>query len=253
MDFIKYIFKLTALLKGKTLLTIDYLEGYNFHFRISKEDAESLLPPNLKPLKLKILKNDTQPDYYLTWYLASMDSDTTQSQDIKRIDLFTYAIDQNDEYALFFVSSIMQIPDFIMKKKSRRKMYLRIMDYFARDSRTNKPSYPHYLTDKISAKPDSFLCQYNDSHIASEKIILLPGIAQFDDIFVLANSQIYRNDIDKNVNYFNQRFVCAPVKQIDLSCISLKNLTGFHPLCKNLVAAQIYGSKEKPSRWYFEI
>lgn len=253
MDFLKYIFKLTALFKGKTLLTIDYFEGYNFHFKISKEEAESLLPKNLKPLKLKLLKSDTQANYYLTWYLASMNSDKTESQDVKRIDLFTYAIDQNDEYALFFVSSIMQIPDIIMKKKSNRKMYFRIFDYFARDTRTNKPSYPHYFTDKITAKPDSFQCHYNESSIEAEKIKLLPGTEQFDEIFVLANSQIYRNDFDKNVNYFNQRFVRAPVKQIDLSSISSKNLTGFHPLCKNLVSAHIYGSKDKPSRWYFEI
>ena len=132
-------------------------------------------------------------------------------------------------------------------------MYRRIMDYFARDSRTKKPSYPHYLTQKITAKNDSFQCYYNDSCIESEKIVLLPGTEQFDDIFVLANSQIYRNDLDKNVNYFNQRFITAPIRRIDLASISSKNLSGFHPLCKNLASAHIYGSKEKPSTWYFEI
>jgi hypothetical protein len=234
-------------------MKINYLEGYNFHFRITKEEAESLLPKNLTPLKLKLLKSDSQPDYYLSWYLASMDSNSTESKDVKRIDLFTYAIDENNEYAMFFVSSIMQIPDVVMKKKSRIKMFSRVMNYFARDSRTKKPSYPHYFTDTISAKPDSFRCYYNNSCLESEKIELYPTTEQFDEIFVQANSQIYRNDLDKNVNYFNSRFICAPVKQINLSSISSKNLTGFHPLCKNLVAAHFYGSKEKPSTWYIEI
>jgi hypothetical protein len=253
MDFLKFIIKVSHLVKGKNLLTIDYLEGYNYNFCISKEEAESLLPKNLRPLKLKLLRSDTTPNYYITWYLASMDSDTTQSQDVKRIDIFTYAIDEKDEYALFFLSSIMQIPDIIKKKKSRRKMYSRIMDYFARDSRTNKPSYPHYFTEKITAKCDSFQCHYNDSCIECEQIKLLPGTEQFDEIFVLANSQIYRNDLDKNINYFNQRFICAPVKRIDLASISSKNLSGFHPHCKNLASAHYYGCKEKPSTWYFEI
>lgn len=253
MDFLKYIFKLSLLFTGKTLLTIDYLEGYNFHFSISKEEAESLLPPNLKPLKLKILQSDDEAKYYLSWYLASMDSENTKSQDVKRIDLFTYAIDENEEYALFFVSSIMEIPEVILKKKSRKKMYFRIFDYFARDSRTGKPSYPHYFTEQITAKNDSFSCLYHDSKIEAEKIEFLPGTGKFDNNFVLANSQIYRNEVDKNVNYFNQRFINAPVKQINLSSIVSKNLPGFHPLCKNLVSAQIYGSKEQPSRWYFEI
>ena len=234
-------------------MTINYLEGYNINFRITKEEAESILPKNLTPLKLKLLKSDPNPDYYLSWYLASMDSNATKSQDVKRIDLFTYAMDENNEYALFFLSSLMQIPDVVMKKKSRVKMFSRIMNYFARDTRTKKPSYPHYFTNNITANRDSFQCYYNDSIIESEKINLLPGTEQFDEMFVLANSQIYRNEIDKNVNFFNQRFICAPVKHIDISSISSKNLMGFHPLCKNLVSAHFYGSKEKPSTWYIEI
>lgn len=253
MDFLKYIFKLTLLFKGKTLLTIDYQQGYNFHFSISKEEAESLLPKNLRPLKLKILTSEKEEKYYLSWYLASMDSDKTKSKDVKRIDIFTYAIDENDEFALFFVSSLMEIPEVVMKRKRRRKIYFRIFDYFARDSRTGKPSYPHYYTEKISATNDSFSCLYNNSSIESNKIDFLPETDRFDEIFVLANSQIYRNEVDKNVNYFNQRFINTPVKQINLSSISTKNLHGFHPLCKNLISAQKYGSKEKPSTWYFEI
>ena len=63
MAFLKLILKLSLLFARKTLLTIDYLEGYNFHFKISEDEAESLLPQNLKPLKLKILKSDTESNH----------------------------------------------------------------------------------------------------------------------------------------------------------------------------------------------
>lgn len=249
---LKWILRFIMLLGKETVFKLDYYQGYNFNFKITKEEAESLLPKNLKPLKLKLLKSDPKPDYYLSWYLASVDS-SAKARAMERIDLFTYAIDDNDEYCLFFVASIMELPDFVAKNKVNKKMFTRLFDFFARDSHTYKSAYPHYYTNKVRARDDSFVCEYGDSAIEAVQWKTKSKNEQFDPIFVLANSQIYRTDIDKNVNFFNQRFICAPVRHIDLSSIKSKNLEGFYPLCKKLVSAHFYGSREKPSRWYFEV
>ena len=69
----------------------------------------------------------------------------------------------------------------------------------------------------------------------------------------MANSQIYRNAVDKNVNYFNQTFVGAVVETRDVSCVTSTNLTGFHPLAKNLKTIQFYGSQDEDITWYYEM
>jgi hypothetical protein len=69
----------------------------------------------------------------------------------------------------------------------------------------------------------------------------------------MANSQIYRNSHDKNVNFFNQRFIDANIRLLELDGIETKNLEGFHPLCKNLKSIHFYGSKDKPAKWYIEV
>ena len=76
---------------------------------------------------------------------------------------------------------------------------------------------------------------------------------RFDHVFVLANSQIYRTEVDRNVNFFNQRFIRAPVRKIDRTCVESSNLEGFHPLCRDLESVHYYGSKDAPSRWYIEV
>ena len=62
------------LLQQETVLKLDYNEGYNLNFKVTKKELESILPKNLRPLRLKLLESDPKPDYYLSWYLASVDS-----------------------------------------------------------------------------------------------------------------------------------------------------------------------------------
>ncbi len=181
-----------------------------------------------------------------------MDTDESE-QNLERVDLFTYATDENDEFCLFFISCIMELPDMVKKNKFSQKIFSTLFDFFARDSRTHKAAYPHYYTQKVKAKPDSFVVKYNNSTIETKAWKALSDGEQFDRTFVLTNSRIYRNGIDKNVKFFNQRFMNANVKQIDLKTIAAENLQGFHPFCENLVPAHYYGSKDKPSTWYFEI
>ena len=52
---IKWGLRFAVFFSKETLLKLDYLEGYNLNFKITKEEAESLLPKNLKPLRLKLL------------------------------------------------------------------------------------------------------------------------------------------------------------------------------------------------------
>ena len=91
------------------IFTTSYYEGYNFNFEISEEQAHSLLPDNLAPIKIKILESDPEPRYYLSWYMAVVDAGEA-GMNITRIDLFTFAERENGELSLYFVSSYMDVP-----------------------------------------------------------------------------------------------------------------------------------------------
>jgi hypothetical protein len=172
---------------------------------------------------------------------------------IKRVDIFTYAKDQNGELALFFVSSIMEMPKSFENNWISKQTYKAAMNFFARDSQTGKPSYPHYYTDTLLADKDMFKVKLGDSSIELQNCLPVTKNELFSRDFVMANSQIYRNAVDKNVNYFNQSFINAKVETRDLGCVNYTNLSGFHPMLKNLVSTQFYGSKDKKITWYFEM
>lgn len=236
----------------ETVLKIDYNEGYNFNFEITEEEAASLLPSNLRPLKLKLCEEDEEPAYYLSWYLASMDTVKTDKE-AQRVDLFTYCLNEEDELSLFFVSCIMEMPGYFQKRAQAKKMYLRIFEYFARDTRTGDASYPHFFSQRTKATGNSFVVEYQDSLLKCDEVKFSGLVGQWDRVFICANSQIYRNEVDKNTNFFNQRFVAADVHFLDMENFECVNLEGFHPLCKNLKSVHFYGSKEKPSKWYIEL
>lgn len=99
LDFaFDWVIRLGLLFTEKTLFTISYSEGYNLNFAITKEEARSLLPENITPIKLKILESDPEPLYYVTMYMAGMESGGS----IERVDLFTYGRDQNGDLTMFF-------------------------------------------------------------------------------------------------------------------------------------------------------
>jgi hypothetical protein len=248
----KWLLRSLLFFGKETVFKIDYNEGYNFNFEISEEEARSLLPGNLRPLELKLCKSDEEPSYYLSWYLASMDAAESEN-DAQRVDLFTYCVDENDELSLFFISCIMEIPKNLEKRDLLRKFYMRTFDFFARDTKTGEVSYPHYFSKRTKADTNSFVVELNDSVIKSDRIRRIGDRQHWDLTFVMANSQIYRNSHDKNVNFFNQRFIDASVQCVDLENIETTNLEGFHPLCKNLKSIHFYGSNDKPSKWYFEV
>ncbi|MBW2697856.1 MAG: hypothetical protein JRE70_15350 [Deltaproteobacteria bacterium] len=249
---IKWLLRSVMLFGKETVLQIDYNEGYNFNFEITEEEAQSLLPSNLRPLKLRLCREDDEPTYYLSWYLASMDTMKTDKE-AQRVDLFTYCVNEDDELSLFFVSCIMEMPDYFEKNEWGKKFYLRVFDFFARDTETGGISYPHYFSERARADANSFVVELNDSVIATDHARRGGERHHWDMVFIMANSQIYRNSHDKNTNFFNQRFIDAEIKFVDLDNVETKNLEGFHPLCRNLKSIHFYGSKDKPSKWYIEL
>ena len=249
---IKWVLRAIMLFGKETVLRIDYNEGYNFNFEITEEEARSLLPANLSPLKLKLCTCDEEPTHYLSWYLASMDT-VKSDKEARRVDIFTYCVNEEDELSLFFVSCIMEMPEYFETRKQGKKFYMRMFDFFARDTRTGGESYPHYFSERVKADANSFVVELNDSLIKTDQVQRIEERQHWDLVFIKANSQVYRNSHDKNVNFFNQRFIDAKIRFVDLENVETRNLEGFHPLCKNLKSIHFYGSKDKPAKWYIQV
>ena len=234
------------------IFTTSYHEGYNFNFEISEEQARSLLPDNLAPKKIRILESDPEPRYYLSWYMAVVDA-SAAGMNITRIDLFTYAERDNGELSLYFVASYMDVPQAFREDPAVFAVFKEMFEFFARDSQTGEPAYPHYYAESLSADREKFDLVFGDSSIKSRLCKPISVNERFTLDFISANSQIYRTAIDKNVNYFNQSFINAKVETRDPDCIEVKNLTGFHPMLTDLKSVQFYGSKDKKITWYYEM
>lgn len=237
--------------KAEDVFTISYSEGYNINFEITRDQARELLPDNIRPIKLKILEHEKEPKYYISLYLAGMEN----SDAMERCDVFTYGIDHNDELTMYFLAGIMEFPDMAKEEGMQRDMFESIMEYMARDSRTGEAAYPHYESDDIHSDKDTLVITYEDSRVELTNCDPATVDNRFSRAFVLVNSQIYRTDIDRNVNYFNQSFINAKVQEKDLNCVTVENPEEIHPMLKaeNLISVQYYGAKERQVRWYFEM
>jgi hypothetical protein len=246
-----WVIKSGLIMEKADAFTISYSEGYNINFEITQEQARELLPDNIRPIKLKILENEKEPKYYISLYLAGMES----SDAMERCDVFTYGIDHNDELTMFFLAGIMQLPDMVSGDGIQKDMFEKVLVYMARDSRTGEAAYPHYYSEEISSDKDTLVVTYEDARVELKKCDPATENNRFSRAFVLVSSQIYRTDIDRNVNYFNQSFINAKVQEKDLDCLEVQNPEKFHPMLKkeNLRSVQYYGAKDKQVRWYFEM
>jgi len=246
-----WVIKSGLIMEKADAFTISYSEGYNINFEITQEQARELLPDNIRPIKLKILENEKEPKYYISLYLAGMES----SDAMERCDVFTYGIDHNDELTMFFLAGIMQLPDMVSGEGMQKDMFEKVLVYMAKDSRTGEAAYPHYYSEEIASDQDTLVVTYEDAKVELKKCDPSTVDNRFSRAFVLVNSQIYRTDIDRNVNYFNQSFINAKVQEKDISCLEVENPEKFHPMLKkeNLRSVQYYGTKDKQVRWYFEM
>lgn len=247
-----WIVRLGMLFNKATVFTISYHEGYNLNFEITEEQARSVLPDNLVPLPLKLLESDSEPRYYVSWYLAVMGGDGSGDA-VKRVDLFTYAKDQDDDLALYFLSSITEVPEAIKNNELSLAMYKNVLESFARDSQTGEPAYPHYYADVLTADQDTFEVVYGALSVKLEACEPVTQNERLSREFVMANSQIYRTAIDKNVNYFNQSFIDAKVETREPDCLRSENLEEFDPMLADLKSIHFYGSQDRKITWYFEM
>lgn len=247
------LLKLFMAMQKETLFTLDYRAGYNLNFRVTEEELRELLPDNLVPLKLKLLESDPQEQYYISWYLAGLGSESITT--INRLDVFTYITDENGDMGLYFLSGVMQMPNFIRRFGFTRAMYEELLEFLARDSLTGKAAYPHFYADTFVASKDEMSIHLGDSFIEFKDCSIELPNEQFSMDFILANSQIYRTARDKNTNYFNQSFIKANVEMRAQDCIQTNNIEFFHPLLKmeNLDSVHFYGSDDKDITWYFEM
>lgn len=247
------LLKLFMAMQKETLFTLNYRAGYNLNFRVTEAELRELLPENLNPLSLKLLESDPQPHYYISWYLAGLGSESITT--INRLDVFTYITDENGDRGLYFLSGVMQMPNFIKRFGFTRNMYEELLEFLARDSRTGKAAYPHFYADTFVASRDEMSIHLGDSFIEFKDCAVESPSERFSFDFVLANSQIYRTAIDKNDNYFNQTFINANVEMRSQDCIQTNNIDFFHPLLRmeNLDSVHFYGSDDKDITWYFEM
>lgn len=235
----------------RNIFSISYFEGYNLNFKISQEEANSLLPDVFTPLKLKILESEGAEQYYLSWYFAKMGA----GESVGRIDLFTYALDKDNKKCLYFLSSIMGIPPWVQNVPIFKKSYEDVMDYLAQDSETGLPSYPHYYTNDIEANKDGFSVSYKDTKVEVKSREPIATDQKLSRDFVLANSRIYRNEHDINENFFNDGFMDADVETWNPEKVEIRNIENLHPSLNpdNLESVQYYGDEHNEIRWYFEI
>ncbi len=251
--------------KEGEIFTTKYHEGYNLNFEISEAQAQSLLPPGFTPTPLQIIEGD--PDdatYYLSFYMAVL-KPVGGIEPVTRIDLFTYGEDLDNEPTLMFVSSYISVPQSLIDL-GMLDVFHEIFDFFARDSATGLPAYSHYYTETLTANSDNFNLVYPDNPEPGTDAIPSIGLTpncgyaapsltgNFTLEFIVANSQIYRNGYDKNVNYFNQSFISANVETRNLACVEHSYLAGLHPMLDiaNLKSVQFYGSPDEEITWYYE-
>ena len=132
-----WLLKAGLIFGEKQVFTITYSGGYNINFKITEEQARKILPDNLTPMPLKLLESDSEPHYYLSWYLAGMDETSSNIvHKVKRTDLFTYAIDEKGDRALYFLSSIMEMPRNYANNAVNKKMYIGGVEYMSKNSKT---------------------------------------------------------------------------------------------------------------------
>lgn len=244
------------------MLTVDYFEGFNLNFDISRTEAKSIMPTSqFSPFKLKLLEDDFETGarrYYVSWYIAKITADISGTPTrIGRADIFTYAWDPKGEPSLVFLGVILEIPKEFQSIPGAVEAYKEIAESFSVDSRTGQVAYPHYYTETFEVSPAEVKIAVGNEifRVATDTCDASQEPAAFSRNFLLANSQVYRTPIDKNVNYFNKDFISAEVKLSEQDCLSVENadsISGINPAGAELVSAHLYGSPVQPIRWHYE-
>merc|ERR1740117_1860731 len=161
------------------------------NYEVSREALAPYVPEPLSPLAIRMLKDDQEPKYMVSLYLAlcSMNDDPNYG---RRADVFTYITDSQGRPGMLFLSVLCDIPPSIPKKY--RAKFIEAQEQFFLDE-TGKCPIPHQEIEALT--------------MTHEGVHLKMGDTLFDNDFVVSNSQIFHNGKNKTINYFNQEFISA--------------------------------------------
>ena len=134
-------------LQGGDTLSVDYYEGYNLNFLISKGDAEKLMPySHFAPLRLahgthvtesaNKTSSDSSGGYYISLYAAKIVADIAGEEfKVGRADIFTYTVDPLGKQSLLVVGAYMEVPKMLQGSQELIDIYERMVSDLALDSR----------------------------------------------------------------------------------------------------------------------
>ena len=134
-------------LQGGDTLSVDYYEGYNLNFLISKGDAEKLMPySHFAPLRLahgthvtesaNKTSSDSSGGYYISLYAAKIVADIAGEEfKVGRADIFTYTVDPLGKQSLLVIGAYMEVPKMLQGSQELIDIYERMVSDLALDSR----------------------------------------------------------------------------------------------------------------------
>jgi hypothetical protein len=250
---------------------VRYFEGFNLNYEITEEQASSFLPSRqFTPMKLKIVqdtgKRRTKRNhgaYLISWYIAVIAVEFGGTEWlITRGDLFTHAFDGSGEPTLILLAALAEVPPALLQlppdaADAAAHAYKEALESISLDSRTGEPAHPIILGREFNFHNDGF-----EGHVGDEVFRLQTSCngagertTSFTRAFIIANSQVFRSPIDKNVNFFNKDFIDAAVRDLPTECVSVEypdSLAALLPTGATLVSVQAYGSTDDAISWHYE-
>ena len=256
------------------VLSVDYFSGFNLHFQIDELAARNLMPSShFDPLKLDGLYLETSQSgqsgggasmsgYYTSFYAAKIGVEFGGDEvTVGRADVFTYATDAKDELSLVITAAYLEVPASF-QDEPHLSAYKGILRGFASDSRSGLDAYPHIFVHEFALNEEGLTLSGGDIGDGDEIVINVTNCdktdAFFSSQFVDANRVAWRSPVDKNINYFGDDFVSAPVSVFDIgktSCKSSQKMGGLlqqMPASAQFAGIDFYGSPDDPITWTYE-
>jgi hypothetical protein len=228
---------------------VDYKLGIMINYEVSKEALAPYVPKPLSPLAIRMLKDDQEPKYMVSLYLAlcNMNDDPNFG---RRADVFTYITDSKGHAGMLFLSVLCDIPPSVPQKYVAK--FIEAQEQFFLDAETGKCPIPHQVIEELTMTQEGVHLKMGDTLFESK--FKVQKTTLFHNEFVVSNSQIFHSGRNKTINYFNQEFISAPIHDVDLASVMRKGSEKFHPLCDDnkLDSVQFYGDDVDVITWYFK-
>jgi hypothetical protein len=260
--------------KACCVLSVRYFEGFNLNYEITEEQASPLLPSRqFTPMKLKIVEDSSKHSsrrrkrnhgaYLISWYIAVIAVKFGGTEWlIARGDLFTHAFDGSGEPTLILLAALAEVPPALLQfppdaAEAAAQSYKEALESISLDSRTGEPAHPIILGREFNFHDDGFEGYVGDEVFRLQTSCSGAGesTTSFSRAFIIANSQVFRSPVDRNVNFFNKGFIDAAVRDLPTECLSVEypdSLAALLPTEASLVSVQTYGSKDDAITWHYE-